>query len=80
MIWYMPLNMGYPGLKRIHEQPPIYVCHDFLSDDECAALMQARATPGGEGGSPVAWPELPACARPPGPARARRWPGWAARC
>ncbi|EOD39168.1 hypothetical protein EMIHUDRAFT_439880 [Emiliania huxleyi CCMP1516] len=44
MIWYMPLNMGYPGLKRIHEQPPIYVCHDFLSDDECAALMQV-ATP-----------------------------------
>jgi prolyl 4-hydroxylase len=40
----MPLNLGYPGLRRVHERPPIFVCDHFLSDAECAHLMRV-ATP-----------------------------------
>jgi len=36
---YMPLNPNYPGLRRIHESPPIYICDNFLSDLECDALI-----------------------------------------
>jgi len=36
---YMPLNAKYPGLKRIHDNPPIFIVLDFLSADECEALI-----------------------------------------
>lgn len=36
---YMPLNLSYPGLERVHDSPPIYVCHDFLSHQECDLLI-----------------------------------------
>jgi len=36
---YMPLNLNYPGLEKVHEQPPIYICHDFLSPSECDMLI-----------------------------------------
>lgn len=32
---YLPLNLHYPGLEKVHETPPIYVCHDFLTMEEC---------------------------------------------
>jgi len=35
----MPLNLDYPGLRRVHEQPPVYVCEKFLSEEECDLLM-----------------------------------------
>ena len=38
---HMPLNTQYPGLKRIHEQPPVYTVEHFLSADECLALVSA---------------------------------------
>jgi len=36
---YMPINMDYPGLKCIHQQPPIFVVDNFLTNDECDALV-----------------------------------------
>ena len=36
---YMPVNLSYPGLQRVHDQPPIYYCHDFLSHQECDLLI-----------------------------------------
>ena len=36
---YMPINLSYPGLQRVHDQPPIYYCHDFLSPQECEVLI-----------------------------------------
>ena len=36
---FLPLNWAYPGLKRVHEKPPIYVIESFLSDKECEALI-----------------------------------------
>jgi len=35
----MPLNLNYPGLTKVHDAPPIFVCHDFLSPDECEQLI-----------------------------------------
>lgn len=37
---YLPLNLSYPGLKRVHDKPPVYTVSNFLTDDECLALMQ----------------------------------------
>ena len=36
---YLPLNLDYPGLKKVHNSPPIYVCEDFLTDEECDAFI-----------------------------------------
>lgn len=36
----MPINPDYPGLRRIHKDPPIYVIEQFLTDSECSALIQ----------------------------------------
>jgi len=38
---YMPLNLSYPGLRRVHEKPPIFTCEDFLTEDECDQLIGA---------------------------------------
>lgn len=38
---YMPLNLYYPGLKKVHASPPIYVCDGFLTDEECDAFIRA---------------------------------------
>ena len=37
---YMPINTNYPGLVQLHQKPPIYFIHDFLTDEECAALIE----------------------------------------
>jgi len=37
---HMPINMNYPGLEKLHDKPPIFFCHDFLSEVECAALIE----------------------------------------
>jgi len=46
-IWaqpqYMPLKLDYPGLKCVHDKPPIYTCDDFLSLEECTELIQIAA-------------------------------------
>jgi len=41
---YMPINLDYPGLRRVHESPPVYVVDGFLTADECDALIGV-ATP-----------------------------------
>ncbi|CAN0040839.1 unnamed protein product [Phaeothamnion confervicola] len=38
---YMPINLGYPGLQRLRETPPLYAVQDFLSPAECDALITA---------------------------------------
>ena len=37
---YMPLNLFYPGLKKVHQKPPIYVCEGFLTDEERDAFIR----------------------------------------
>lgn len=36
---YMPLNVDYPGLRKVHEKPPIFVVDNFLTDTECDNLI-----------------------------------------
>ena len=38
------INMSYPGLKRIHQDPDIYSVDDFLTADECDRFV-AKAGP-----------------------------------
>ena len=41
---YMPIDQTYPGLRKVHEKPPIYFVDGFLTDAECEHLI-AVATP-----------------------------------
>lgn len=63
---YLPLKLDYPGLRRVHDQPPIYVCDDFLSHDECDRLIQVRAW-GTSAQSPTKQRALPICRGQRGP-------------
>jgi prolyl 4-hydroxylase len=51
---YHSLNHGYPGIERIHDGPPMYLVHDFLSDHEADFLIDvaesclSRSLVGGE--------------------------------
>ena len=40
---YLPLNLYYPGLKKVHESPPIYTCENFLTDEECQAFIDVAS-------------------------------------
>ena len=31
---YLPLNLEYPGLRKVHQNPPVYICENFLTDEE----------------------------------------------
>ena len=35
---FMPLNLYYPCLKKVHNAPPVYICENFLTDDHSPAL------------------------------------------
>ena len=37
---YWQIAHEYPGLHRVSAVPPIYLCEDLLSDDECSALIR----------------------------------------
>ena len=37
---YLPLDLSYPGLSKVCEKPPIFVCEDFLSAAECEQLIK----------------------------------------
>ena len=37
---FMPLNLYYPGLRKVHNTPPVYVCEDFLTHEECDAFIR----------------------------------------
>lgn len=36
---YMPINMDYPGLRVVHQKPPIFFIDNFLTDEECDQLI-----------------------------------------
>ena len=36
---YIPLNLEYPGLRKVHQNPPVYICENFLTDEECEAFI-----------------------------------------
>ncbi|KAL1503057.1 hypothetical protein AB1Y20_011124 [Prymnesium parvum] len=36
---YFPLNVEYPGVQAIHAKPWIFVVNNFLSDEDCGALL-----------------------------------------
>lgn len=38
---YLPLNVLYPGIVPISASPPVYTVENFLSADECRALIDA---------------------------------------
>ncbi|KAL4442088.1 hypothetical protein ABPG77_011349 [Micractinium sp. CCAP 211/92] len=38
---YPHIDRFFPGLEQVHAEPPVYVAHGFLSDDECSLLRQA---------------------------------------
>lgn len=40
---YLPLNLHYAGLKKLHSHPPIYICENFLTDDECDAFIHVAS-------------------------------------
>ena len=40
---YIALNQDYPGLKRVHDQPPVYTVDNFLTPEECAKLQSDAA-------------------------------------
>ena len=33
------INLDYPGLTLVHEEPYVFVAHNFLNASECAQLM-----------------------------------------
>jgi prolyl 4-hydroxylase len=35
---YLPLNLYYPGLKKVFDSPPIYIVENFLTMEECEAF------------------------------------------
>ncbi|PSC76020.1 alpha beta-hydrolase [Micractinium conductrix] len=38
---YHFIDSRWPGLEQVHAEPPVYIAHDFLSADDCAALRRA---------------------------------------
>ena len=37
--------LALAGLKRVHDSPPVYLVEDFLTDEECQALIETAAPP-----------------------------------
>ena len=50
----MPINENYPGLKRVHSNPDVFVIDRFLDDPSCDDLIK-RAREKGTSRSPVAY-------------------------
>ncbi|KAL7554189.1 hypothetical protein ACHAWF_017599 [Thalassiosira exigua] len=50
----MPINEDYPGLKRVHSNPDVFVIESFLDDDSCDDLID-KAREKGTSRSPVAY-------------------------
>jgi hypothetical protein len=47
-LWraYPHINRHFPGLELVHEEPPVYVAHNFMSPHDCMELR--RSAEGGE--------------------------------
>eukprot|EP00891_Asterochloris_glomerata_P007414 jgi/Astpho2/7414/Aster-01999 len=43
---FMPVNLDHPGLELLHQDPPIFAVHDFLSPEQCAEFMESAAATG----------------------------------
>ena len=43
---FMPVNLNHPGLELLHQDPPIFAVHDFLSPEQCADFIEAAAATG----------------------------------
>jgi len=39
------INVDFPGVQLIHEDPFIFLIHDFVSADECSALIAQVGPP-----------------------------------
>jgi len=50
----MPINENYPGLKRVHSNPDVYIIEQFLDDASCNDLIN-KAREKGTSRSPVAY-------------------------
>ena len=50
----IPINENYPGLKRVHSNPDVYVIEKFLDDASCDDLIH-KAMEKGTSRSPVAY-------------------------
>ncbi|KAL7438331.1 hypothetical protein ACHAXH_005516, partial [Discostella pseudostelligera] len=50
----IPINENYPGLKRVHSNPDVYVIENFLDDASCDDLIH-KAMEKGTSRSPVAY-------------------------
>ena len=37
---HLQIDCDYPGLWRVHDAPPVYICEDFLTSSECDALTR----------------------------------------
>lgn len=38
---YHPIDLNYPGMEVLNEEPPVYLVHNFLSRQACSALIRA---------------------------------------
>ena len=38
---YHPLDLGYPGLEVLNQDPPVFLVHNFLSLSSCKELINA---------------------------------------
>lgn len=43
--FFHKINLKYPGLQLIHEEPYIFIVNNFLSNDECDRLIQKSMGP-----------------------------------
>ena len=50
----IPINESYPGLKRVHTSPDVFIITNFLDDASCQDLID-RAKEKGTSRSPVAY-------------------------
>jgi hypothetical protein len=52
----MPINESFPGLRRVHSNPDVFVIEDFLSSESCSDIVQrAQSSSNAMGQSPVAY-------------------------
>jgi hypothetical protein len=38
---YPPIDLGFEGLELIHVEPPVFVCHELLSKQDCDHIITA---------------------------------------
>jgi hypothetical protein len=51
----IPINESFPGAKRVHSNPDIFVIENFLDDDACQDIIDKASAKGDMAQSPVAY-------------------------